>query len=659
MNAARRATVRDLAWLLPLAAAVRIAYLLQLAASPLASYLIVDEASYDRWARAVAAGQIIGDGPFYQAPLYPYALGTWYALFGPAIQGVRAVQAGAGILTVAILYLAARRCFGRLAACVAGAGAALYAPFLFYEGQILKETWVVLLTSLLLLLLLRSDPGRRTGWLPAGIALGLLSLLRENALAYLPVLLLWILFRRPDRSGPTPPRRLRYEQGALLTAGMLLALLPAIAHNLAAGGGLLVTTSQAGTNFYIGNHAGAKGVYEPIRLGRSSPEFEGLDAQEEASRRAGRDLAPGEVSRFWFGESLRFAAQRPGEFLSLQLRKLILTWHAREIPDAWDLEFVRGLVPLLRAPLVRFGWLAPLALLGIYLARPFRREAGLLALLLLTTTAAVAIFYVFARYRLPLAPLALPFAGHAISRGRDALQAGRLRPLAAGLATVAVLFAVSHLPLAWLGLSFTDEVGHQNLGFCHLQEGDLPAAEAEFRAAIAINPDLGTAWLTLARVLEQQGRPGEQEDTLRRLLTHAAARRRQGAVILDASHESEPHLVLGARARQDGRPQEAVDHYARAAVLLPHDASPVIHQAILLRGLERTDEADAAYEEALRRDPGNPLALYNRANLRADAGDAAGARRLLAAAAATCAERQPALCGTIAAGRAALAEATP
>ena len=96
---------------------------------------------------------------------------------------------------------------------------------------------------------------------------------------------------------------------------------------------------------------------------------------------------------------------------------------------------------------------------------------------------------------------------------------------------------------------------------------------------------------------------------------------------------------------------EALEHYARAAVLLPGEASPLIHQAILLRGLDRPGAADASYAEALRRDPGNPLALFNRANLRAALGDTEGAQELLEAAAATCAERQPPLCDAIAAAR--------
>jgi tetratricopeptide (TPR) repeat protein len=645
----RRAALRDLAWLLPLAALVRAVYLWQLRATPLWTGLIVDEASYDGWARAVAAGRLVGETPFYQAPLYPYALGGLYALAGPAPGLARGLQAAAGLASAALLYHIGCRVFGRAAGIAAGAGAALYAPFLFYEGSILKESWAILLTGALVLLLLRALEGPPGRWLAAGLALGLLALLRENALLYLPFLVVWNLVRSGEPDEPGRRARARLAQSALFAAGTMAALLPAAAHNLAAGGGLLLTTSQAGANLYIGNHPGAPGVYEPIRPGRQSPEFEATDARAEAERRAGRPLTPGQASRFWIGEAARFARERPREFLSLQARKLALVWNAREIPDTWDIEFLAGLVPLLRAPLVRFGWVAPVALLGIALAWPFSRAAGLLLLLALATVLSVAAFYVFARYRLPLAPLLLPFAGLAVSRALEAVRAGRFAALAAGTAALLPLALLVHLPLPWLGLRLTDEVGHQNLGFLRQDAGDREAAAAEFRSALAINPDLGNAWMALARLHAEAGDAAAQRDALERLLAHVEARRAGGVAILDARLEAEAHRELARLDRAAGDREGAAAHFRAAAVLLPESVADWIQLGIELRALARPADAAEAYRQALRRDPGEPLALVNLANLHLDGGDRDGARRLLAQAAAACATRRPDLCPEIAA----------
>jgi len=639
---ASRPILRDLAWLVPAAIVVRVIYLLQLASSPLVRHLVVDEAGYDRWARAIAGGEIVGATPFYQAPLYPYLLGTWYALFGVEPASVRALQAAAGIASAVLLYLVGRRVFGPTAGRIAGLGAALYGPFLFYEGMILKETWAILFTNLLILLLLVAMDRRAAWWLPAGVALGLLALLRENALAYLPLIVIWNLARAPDKGAATRPWALRARQIGVLTAGMFLALTPAMAHNVAAGGGLLLTTYQGGTNFYIGNHPGAPGVYTPLRPGRSSPVFEGPDARHEAEIRAGRPLSPGEVSRFWFREGLRFARQRPGEFVGLQMRKLIITWNAREIPDTWDIEFVGRLVPLLRGPVVRFGWIAPLALLGLGLAYPWRRGAGLLALLVAATTFSIVLFYVFARYRLPLAPLALLFAGHALAWGIGAARERRWRALGAAAAALVPLAAVVHLDLARLGLVFTDEVGHQNLGFIHLYDGRTDRAEAEFRMAVSINPDI------MARLQAAAGRTEEERATLESVLAHASRRRGDGIAVLTPALEAEAHRRLGVILRDAGELLDAAARFRAAGSLLPEDPTPAIHEGITLRLAGDPSGAARAYAEALARDPGNPLALYNLANVEVDRGDLDAARARLREAAATCAAAQPQLCEPIA-----------
>ena len=48
-------------------------------------------------------------------------------------------------------------------------------------------------------------------------------------------------------------------------AATALVLAPVALRNRAAGGELVLTTSQAGANFYIGNHPGADGRYQPLR----------------------------------------------------------------------------------------------------------------------------------------------------------------------------------------------------------------------------------------------------------------------------------------------------------------------------------------------------------------------------------------------------------
>src|SRR5262249_22585964 len=131
---------------------------------------------------------------------------------------------------------------------------------------------------------------RRTApwWVTLGLTLGALALTRENALLLIAVVLGWSL-QQPRRWTAVLP----------LVAGLAIVLLPVTARNYALGGGLFLTTSQFGPNFYIGNNPKADGTYASLRYGRGAPEYERQDATELAERAARRSLTPAEVSSYW------------------------------------------------------------------------------------------------------------------------------------------------------------------------------------------------------------------------------------------------------------------------------------------------------------------------------------------------------------------------
>ena len=60
---------------------IRAAHVLSLRDAPFFTHLLGDAEGYDLWARRLAGGDWLGrgSGVFYQAPLYPYAIGSFYA----------------------------------------------------------------------------------------------------------------------------------------------------------------------------------------------------------------------------------------------------------------------------------------------------------------------------------------------------------------------------------------------------------------------------------------------------------------------------------------------------------------------------------------------------------------------------------------------------
>ena len=74
------------------ALAVRGIELWELEGSPLLEFVFGDAKNYVAWGLEIASGNWLGDETFYQAPLYPYFLGTLFSVFGEDLFRVRIAQ---------------------------------------------------------------------------------------------------------------------------------------------------------------------------------------------------------------------------------------------------------------------------------------------------------------------------------------------------------------------------------------------------------------------------------------------------------------------------------------------------------------------------------------------------------------------------------------
>ncbi|HEX9639024.1 MAG TPA: glycosyltransferase family 39 protein, partial [Acidobacteriota bacterium] len=317
-----------------LALVVRGLYLMQAATFPLFDQLIVDAKAYYEWAREIAAGDWLGAGRgvFYQAPLYPYFLAVlmWLGLGDPS--AIRLAQIVLGSIACGWLLLAGRRWFDRRAGLAAALLGALYAPAIFTDGLIQKESLGLFLMALVVwLFAFNRDAPSRAGWAALGAALGLLALLRETTLVLIPLLPIWLLVNFCERRRS---ERLAWALAVGVGAGAIL--LPVALRNLWVGGELVLTTAQSGPNFYIGNGPQATGTYVALVRGRSDTRFERDDATRIAAAALGRPLSSSEVSRYWWDRAFESIRRQPGRWLALMGRKLWMLLHAYEIPDAED-----------------------------------------------------------------------------------------------------------------------------------------------------------------------------------------------------------------------------------------------------------------------------------------------------------------------------------
>ena len=554
---------RDLvigAALFTLAFVLRLVTMLEVREIPSVETLIIDAASYDIWARRIAAGDWFGDTVFYQAPAYPYLMAIIYFLPGPDVWALRLAQAAMGATACALTFATTRTLFGRAAGLAAGGMLAIYAPAIFFDGIVQKTSLGLLLTSTTLWLLISFQERRRLLQVGlAGLVLGLLALTRENALILVPVVGAWLLLRF---RGTPWPKRLVFV--ALFAAGVLSPLFGVAWRNHVVGDSWALTTSQLGTNFWYGNNPDASGGYVPLLPGRHTPAFEAPDSRYLAEQALGRELTAGEVSDYWLERGLAFAREEPGAWLQLTLRKALFVWNDFEMPDTEDIYVYAEWSWVLRIThaLLGFGLLAPLAAVGLALAwrtEQDRRDSWLLPVLALTYAAGVTLFLVLARFRFPLVPLMLPFAGLAVARIVVGLRERRFRrPLVPLLAFLAMA-VISNWPMHDRdALRATSYVNYSTI---EISRGELEPAERYLTTALKLAPQSGDIRFHLGVVWHRQGRLADAARILRAQLERVA-------------NDHRAHLLLSTVLEQQGKRAEAAYHQQMGQRFSPRPLDP-------------------------------------------------------------------------------------
>jgi tetratricopeptide (TPR) repeat protein len=278
--------------------------------------------------------------------------------------------------------------------------------------------------------------------------------------------------------------------------------------------------------------------------------------------------------------------------------------------------------------LLGFGVLLTLAVPGMVLSWHASPRPVLLYLMGFGFTAAVALFYVFARYRFPLVPILALWAAVALVAGFDAVRAGsrRLPPRVAAAALVGA--ALASLPL--VPARGSRWAGYNNLGKGFAEDRSFALAEAFQRKAIDLQPsqagphyDLATALTALDRLEEAAF---ELETTLRLEPDDPAAHDDLGVLLArrgnlrDAErHFTEAHRIdpsrpstlgnLGNVAMSQGRADEAVRWYEQALAAGVDNVRGRLHLIAALEQLGRRNEALTQAQEVLKVDPQNAAAL--------------------------------------------------
>ena len=592
---------------------VRLVYLYQIRPIPLFDNLGGDPLTYDQWAQRILAGDWLGNGVFYQAPLYPYFLAGVELLAGHDLWAVRLVEITLGAAACGLVYVAGQDFFSAKVGAVAGLCLAFYAPAIFYSALIDKTAIDLFLVALLLVFLGKDSLSPKSASsLLVGLTLGFLALSRENALIWVVPISAWF-WLRSDAGRPM-------NRIAMFAAGLCLVLLPVGLRNLKAGGEFTLTTSQAGANFFIGNNPHADGTYASVRTATGDHQFEEGEATELAEQLVGHQLSPAEVSRFWFQRSWEYIRSQPLSWTRLLLRKWLLTWNIREIEDSDDFYIYQQWSPLLKtlAHFDNFTVLAGLAAAGCILTWKQWRKVWLLYLMLGSFAFGIALFYVFGRYRYPMIPFLALFAGVAITGAQVLFKQHRFKTLLIGSVAFAVSAAFTLFPIR-ISLSPSAE-GYNNLGRAYEMKGEHDLAIMNAQQALRVDPNYGVAHFNLGNVYANLGQRDEAIREYRQAIrilprfveprvyiardlgsmgdiAGAMAEYREALRIRPTP---DAHAELGNILSSQGKLDEAIEQY-RAAVALNGSAVQFrMNLALLFIKGSRLGEAANEYREVLR-----------------------------------------------------------
>lgn len=469
--------------------------------NPLAGHLALDAAIYDRWAKVLVWGGAPVPTRLMQAPLFPWMVSLVYHLFGPSLTAVRLVQAALGTASCAFIIVITRRLLGSSAAgIIAGAAAALYLPFIFYEGVLVPATVIIFLNLLAVLLLTpeRRMPGPVRIFV-AGVVIGLSAIAKPVAVLLAPFVILYFYFRTRSRNahakkatGRSEKHNLEFiKKSGIFVAGVILALIPLTVRNHRIAGEFIPLTTGGGINFYIGNNERANGFYTvPFYKGEQiggTPEEQLERMNELAAAEMDEAPTPGAVSRFWLRRGLAYMRNNPGGWAALAWRKFLFFWNRYERANVENMNFHRRFGGILGLPLLTFGLVAPFALLGIFMTRNRWRELWLLYGGVIVYLAAAILFYVLARYRLPVVVFLMPFAGMAVTGLLKLLRDGHRAEPALLVAALIVLFYFTNMTVAADTRGGT--AGNlQRLGNAYIAEGDTLQALEAYREAARTDP---------------------------------------------------------------------------------------------------------------------------------------------------------------------------
>ncbi len=502
---------------------------------------------YPYFAEHLGHGIGIGERILDLSPLYLYITTIFFKIFGPNWDLLALIQILLGSLNCVFIYLIGSKIFDDTAGLIAAAFLMLYGNITLIELTLEPEVLLLFFNSLAVIALLKAGnmslaPFRSWRWLLAGALVGFSAITKANALLMIPGAAIWVWLS-------VSVRRNRFMAVAYLLLGTLIVISPVTIRNYLQFKDFVLITADGGKVFFHGNGPGATGMERAdlsdqgfIEERQAEPDYAHALFRETARKLSKAPLKPSECADFWFDRTLKYMREQPEAAIGLAWKKFCLFWNNYEVHDL-DTTY-KDYLALKRWPLLSFGLLSVLGLLGMGSTLSRFRHAFLIYWMVLVYLLSVTVFLPASRYRLPAVPFLSIFAAGYIRDWFHFIRQKKVLEYVTPLVLIPILLAWSYMPFRheialfdrWqqasrihysLGGRMLFNKGEYHEAIEELEQvisvapdfappynymgkayailGDFPRAQNCFLRVIALSPEIDEGFLNLGLLFELKG----------------------------------------------------------------------------------------------------------------------------------------------------------
>ncbi len=374
---------------------------------------VTDMYTYQKLAKDVLSGEYdYRQGFYYQPFYYVVFLPLVFSIGGENVHSVIIAQSLLGALVIWIIGIVFANLFGKWTGILAALITAGNRMLIFYTSftliEILQSFWISLMFYLTVIAIKKSQPGT---WLILGLVTGCAITTRGNIILFMPLSALFIFYIYRNKL-------IKFILILLLyMAGSYLPQLPFAMVNYRAVGTWVGASTAGPAVLALGNTPESPPGGRDPDSGPGPMEYP--ISYHEWVRLA--QLSPDKnipISHsIW-----KWVKQEPGAYCELKLRMMLLFWNHVEIPNnvALSTNGVKIPAKIVQHPmLVDFILIGTLSLVGISILATDKRwtlRCLIPVFFVGIYSVAVILFYMLARFRLPIIPILCGLSGFAILR---------------------------------------------------------------------------------------------------------------------------------------------------------------------------------------------------------------------------------------------------